>query len=228
MDQHVRHDLSAYLDDALPADRAGAVRLHVADCGSCRSDLAQLRETARLLAALPAPAPSRRLVPSLAPRFNWLRPLRSLSAVGAGMFLLVFMASATLDTGWRMGGGSAGTTVAGPAAATAGAAVPQSDTTTYAATATPAAPAALSAASASPEKAAEQRTTAASPGVPPDQNAGNAESDAASRSGSGPGTANDSVAMEPPQIGPSPWLWLALMLVSAGIALGAHRRMRGR
>lgn len=225
MDQHVRHDLSAYLDDALPTDRAGAVRLHVADCGSCRSDLAQLRETARLLAALPALAPSRRLVPSLAPRFNWLRPLRSLSAVGAGMFLLVFMASATLDTGFRMGGGSAGTTAAAPAGAPAGAAATQNDArTTLSATATPAA---FGASTASPEKAQEQQAAAASPGAPPDQNpARNAASDALPRSPSGPETANDAVAMEAPQIGPSPWLWLVLMLVSAGIALGAHRRLR--
>lgn len=228
MDQHVRHDLSAYLDDALPADRAGVVRLHVAECGSCRADLAQMRETARLLAALPAAAPSRRLVPALAPRFNWLRPLRSLSTVGAGMFLLIFMASATLDTGFRMGGGKAGTTTSGPAAAPAAANAPQSDSNLqFSATPTPLGRA-LGAATKPPETT-EQKTFGAPATTAPDQEAARSGTGGAAPPGSGPGptTANDT-ALEPPQIGPSPWLWFALMLVSAGIAIGAHRRLRSR
>lgn len=228
MDQHVRDDLSAYLDDALPADRAGEVRLHVAECGSCRSDLAELRETARLLAAMPAAVPSRRLVPALAPRFNWLRPLRSLSAVGAGMFLLVFMASATLDTGFRMGGGTAGPNAAAPAAATAGALAPQSDSRLLMSP-TPAPAAAARGDATKPPENAEQKTFSAPTATAPDQEKARTATGGAAPPASGPGptTANDT-AMEPPEIGPSPWLWFALMVISAGIALGAHRRLRSR
>lgn len=219
MMEHVRDDLSAYLDGALTAAERSAVDAHLAACPPCRTSLAELRSTARLIAALPAAAPSRRLVPALAPRANWLRPLRSLSAVAAGTFLLAFMASATLDTGFRMGGGAAGTATssfsregAAPAAAPAPA-TPGGVAADAAATASPP-PAALSAASGVPK--------VVGPATPP-------SSDAAVRRQEGAGGVPETqVAPEPPRIGPSPWLWLGLGVLSALLAFVAHRRLRAR
>jgi len=72
---HVRAQLSAYLDAALgPADR-DAVEAHLASCTDCRARLAELRGTAALIGALPDLAPSRRLVPRVAPVPVWLAPL---------------------------------------------------------------------------------------------------------------------------------------------------------
>ena len=212
MEQHVRDDLSAYLDGALsPAERA-LVQGHLDGCSACRAAAAELAETARLIAALPLPAPSRRLVPSLAPRFAWLRPMRSLSAVLSGVFILVFMASATLDTGWRMGGGRAGvggsaTTAAGPARDLG----PAGRATDGAGRLQPAI-------ATSPNAAAQE--AARSPGF-----AGPAAT-AGARADSPPAADTARASAEPLRIGPSPWLWLALALLSGMLAFVAHRRLR--
>ena len=212
MEQHVRDDLSAYLDGALtPAERA-LVQGHLDVCVTCRAAAAQLAATARAIAALPQPAPSRRLVPSLSPRFAWLRPARSLSAVLSGVFILVFMASATLDTGWRMGGGKASgpaTTAAQPARELGAPAAQSTD----------------SAARSQPGATPAGRTTqeaVRSPGfAAPAATAG-------ARVDSAPAADAQRVSAEPLRIGPSPWLWLGLALLSGMLALAAHRRLRIR
>jgi len=211
MQQHVREDLSAYLDGALaPADRA-LVRDHLAACAACRAAAAELSATARLIAALPRPDPSRRLVPSLETRFAWLRPVRSLSAVLAGVFVLVFMASATLDTGWRMGGGRAGGSAQTTSSREAGpAAAPQATALERGSVPAPAA---------SPTIALQEqgRSTAfASP----------AATGSGARAEGAPAEDAVRAAPEPPRIGPSPWLWLGLAAVSGILALVAHRRLR--
>lgn len=212
MEQHVRDDLSAYLDGALsPAGRA-LVQGHLDGCAACRAAAAELAATARLISALPLPAPSRRLIPTLAPGFAWLRPTRSLSAVLSGVFILVFMASATLDTGWRMGGGRAGT--GGPATTAAQPArqgAPAGQPTDNAGRLAPAV-------AASPNAAAQE--AARSPGF-----AGPAAS-AGARVDSAPAADTARASAEPLRIGPSPWLWLALALLSGMLAFAAHRRLR--
>lgn len=220
MMEHVRADLSAYLDGALPADRRSEVAQHLEACGACRGSLAEIRDTARLIAALPAAVPSRRLVPDLAPRLNWLRPLRSLSAVGAGMFLLVFMASATLDTGFRMGGGAAGTRASGGAAQPASA--PNAEfagrpSTGSPAPGVPAAPAATERSTAALQATATPKAVAADAAASP----------ARDRTLPGPtGAQRTAVAPEPLRIGPSPWFWLALTVLSGLLAFVTHRRLR--
>jgi anti-sigma factor RsiW len=221
--EHVRADLSAYLDGALAAARRSEVDAHLGTCPSCRASLAELRASALLIGALPAALPSRNLVPALAPRMNWLRPLRSFSAVAAGMFVLAFMASATLDTGFRMGGGGAPTSAAGGAAAqpasaprsefagpppAAGSPGPQLSDAQRSATALQA--------TAAPRAAGEVATdSAASP--PRDQGVAGA-----------PGTQEALDAPDPLRLGPSPWFWLALAALSALLALFTHRRLRAR
>ena len=224
MMEHVRSDLSAYLDGALAPTRRSEVDAHLRACAACQGSLAELRSAARLIAAIPAAAPSRRLVPDLAPRPNWLRPIRSLSAVGAGMFLLVFMASATLDTGFRMGGGRAGLPGAGaaaPAAAPAPAGAPAGQTA--AATTPPAGFQATdqrTALTATPKTAAELARDAAATARTESVGVGSAAGTG------GPEALRQTRAPEPLRIGPSPWLWLALGVLSALLALVAHRRLR--
>lgn len=229
--EHVRDELSAYLDGALVPARRTGVEVHLRTCELCRASLAELRSTARLIAALPPAVPTRRLVPALAPRSNWLRPLRSLSAVAAGMFVLLFMASATLDTGFRMGGGDAkatsGRLIGGPTSAAAPAATaleagPRKDMASA-----PAVGGARGAASASPgafSAADAQRSSTQS--TPAPQVAAASASPAEQLSGS---PADSRVAYGHPSAPVSlgtPWLWLALTLLSAGLALAAHRRLR--
>lgn len=222
MEQHVRDDLSAYLDGALSTAERALVQGHLDGCAACRAAFAELRATARVIAVLPLPAPSRRLVPSLAPRFAWLRPLRSLSAVLSGVLILVFMASATLDTGWRMGGGRAARTTGlatqnAPAAAPAGQATPVAGATGAARAPVIVAPS-PGATTSSAERAAEAQRTA-SPGARQDGLRGAPAGDAAEAG---------RAATEPLRVGPSPWLWLGLALLCGALALAAHRRLRAR
>jgi anti-sigma factor RsiW len=106
MNEHPELQLSAYLDEALlPADRA-AVSAHLEGCPSCRARLAELRATSRLIGALPAIAPTRSLVPRLQRAPVWLRPVRLLGAMGSGLFVFLFLASAVINSGSNLGGGA--------------------------------------------------------------------------------------------------------------------------
>src|SRR5258706_16013360 len=106
MNEHPRLQLSAYLDEALsPAERA-AVATHLDGCPSCRARLADLRATSRLVAALPALAPTRSLVPRIQRAPGWLRPVRLLGAMGRGLFVFLFLASAVINSGSSLGGGT--------------------------------------------------------------------------------------------------------------------------
>src|SRR5712691_8083641 len=93
---HPLAQLSAYLDGALaPADR-GAVDTHLDTCSACRARLAELRATASLIGSLPELAPTRRLVPRVAPAPVWLAPLRTMTTVASGLSVFVFLATALL------------------------------------------------------------------------------------------------------------------------------------
>lgn len=219
--EHVRDELSAYLDGALAPARRTDVEVHLRTCDLCRASLAELRSTARLIAALPPAVPTRRLVPALAPRSNWLRPLRSLSAVAAGMFVLLFMASATLDTGFRMGGGDAkatsGRLIGGPTPP-AFEAAPRTDTG--------AASAAAPATSPLPQGAADALRSSTQ-STPAPKAVGPLASPADQPAGAAPGAPAAIGAAEPVRLG-TPWLWLGLTVLSAALALVAHRRLRDR
>src|SRR5438128_5771541 len=92
---HPLADLSAYLAGALGHAERVSVETHLAGCAACRSRLAQLADTVRLIAALPDPVPARRLVPRLSIPF-WMAPLRTVAALASGSALFVFLASAVL------------------------------------------------------------------------------------------------------------------------------------
>lgn len=90
---HPFGDLSAYLDGALSAAARASVQAHLDTCAVCRTRLAELRGTARLIAALPMPVPSRSLVPRVSIPF-WIAPLRTLSTFASGAAIFLFLISA--------------------------------------------------------------------------------------------------------------------------------------
>jgi anti-sigma factor RsiW len=105
MTEHPELLLSAYLDDALAQGERDSVRAHLDGCERCRAQLAELRATSRLIGALPQLAPRRSLVPRLERAPVWLRPVRLLGAMGSGLFVYLFIASAVLNSGGSLGGG---------------------------------------------------------------------------------------------------------------------------
>ena len=94
---HPFDDLSAYLDEALSPQARASVQAHLDTCALCRTRLAELRGTARFIAALPMPVPSRSLVPRVSIPI-WVAPLRTLSTFASGAALFLFLASAVLSS----------------------------------------------------------------------------------------------------------------------------------
>lgn len=220
MTEHPETLLSAYLDDALDAaDRAG-LAAHLDGCGLCRARLADLAATSRLIRALPTLEPRRSLVPRMDRAPVWLRPVRLLGAMASGLFVFLFIASAVLNSGSSLGGG---TTTAEQLAAKGqfGAAIDAlaSDNAKRVANAT-AVPATVPApaAQAGPSADAISRNatapTASTPG---------ARAEAASTA-----AAAGSTSSEPGRrpFGPPPQLFLSLAALCALGAFVAHRRLR--
>jgi anti-sigma factor RsiW len=106
MIEHPEPLLSAYLDDELTQGEHDAVRAHLAGCARCRAQLAELRATSRLIGALPPLVPGRSLLPRLDRAPVWLRPMRLLGAMGSGLFVFLFIASAIVNSGSGLGGGT--------------------------------------------------------------------------------------------------------------------------
>jgi anti-sigma factor RsiW len=92
---HPFGDLSAYLDDALSPEARALVQAHLDACALCRTRLAELRGTARLIAALPMPVPSRSLVPRISVPV-WLAPLRTFATFATGAAIFLFLASSVI------------------------------------------------------------------------------------------------------------------------------------
>lgn len=214
MTEHPAADLSAYLDEALsPGDRA-AVASHLDGCAQCRARLADLRATSRLIAALPAPEPRRSLVPRVGRAPVWLRPIRLLSAVGSGLFVFVFIASAVINSGSSLGGGTTsaerlaekGQFGAAVNALASDAAAQKAATAASAAPAAAPAPAPQSSASLDTSR----NSSAASPVTRP-QDTGGIATDTVTYSGT---------------FGPPPLVFLALAVLFAVAAIVAHRRLR--
>jgi hypothetical protein len=222
---HPFGDLSAYLDGALSSEARASVQAHLDTCALCRTRLAELRGTARLIAALPMPVPSRSLVPRVSVPF-WLAPLRTFSTFASGAAIFLFLASAVIAYFPRAqsAGAAAAPAVSQPAASGAGdrALQPPSPQNFQ-----------VSAPSPAPVASTSDRTGAGQSATPDDS------AKEIGRRQDSPGPASNSVADQStrartapvPEPAPfaillSPWLWLVLAMAFATISIVVGRRLR--
>ncbi|HYR93860.1 MAG TPA: zf-HC2 domain-containing protein [Methylomirabilota bacterium] len=220
---HPFGDLSAYLDAALSAEARASVQAHLDTCALCRTRLAELRGTARLIAALPMPVPSRSLVPRVSIPF-WLAPLRTFSTFATGAAIFLFIASAVIAYFPRMqsAGTAAAPAAAQPAASGAG------DTSLQP-------PSSLNFNAPSPSAApavTTDRSGAVQSATPGDATKEVGRQDSASPS-SNVALDQSTRARAAPVAEPSPfalllspWLWLVLAIAFAAMSFAVGRRLR--
>lgn len=223
---HPFGDLSAYLDGALSPEASASVQAHLDTCALCRTRLAELRGTARLIAALPMPVASRSLVPRVSVPF-WLAPLRTFSTFASGAAIFLFLASAVLSSFPRAVGTSAGSAPAAGAPAPNTLSAPQASSG-----------AAADSASGSPS---EFKVTAPSPAPPSIQRSAQGGSiaptgtpgDVGRQEAAGPSSnavadtrLTGAPAPEPLAFLASPWLWLLVGLSFAALSFILGRRLR--
>jgi len=227
---HPFGDLSAYLDGALSPEARTSVQAHLDTCALCRTRLAELRGTARLIAALPMPVPSRSLVPRISAPV-WMVALRTFSTVASAAAIFLFVVSAAISSFPRtQSAGTAPAAAPAPTAAldaarsgaTSASAAPQSDQKYAAPTSASASPGAAFNVVPSPTPAPAERSTA---------------SDATRRLDTGSAAPSASIGdfavasrissgTEQPPFNPFPWLWLVLGVAFAAVSFILGRRLR--
>ncbi len=218
---HPFGDLSAYLDEALSSEAQASVQAHLDTCALCRSRLAELRGTARLIAALPNPVPSRSLVPRVSVPF-WLAPLRTFSTFASGAAIFLFLASALIASFPRTAG-----TAAAPAPA---ASQPAAFSVGGASAASPS-PQDVKGSAPSPAPVVSSDRTVAAPSAAPAETAKEISrqgSASPSSNSVGDQTARLNRAAEPAPFAflLSPWLWLVLALAFGALSFIVGRRLR--
>ncbi len=218
---HPFDDLSAYLDGALSSVARASVQAHLDTCALCRTRLAELRGTARLIAALPMPVPSRSLVPRISVPF-WLAPLRTFSTFASGAAIFLFLAAAVIAYFPRAqsaatAGSPAPSTLSAPQASSAGGAAEAPSAANF------------NASSPSP-KAVTTRDLGTASATPSDASKEVGRQDSV---GSSANTATDqstrvSGSAEPAPFAflLSPWLWLVLAIAFAAVSFVVGRRLR--
>lgn len=220
---HPFADLSAYLDGALGREALASVEAHLATCAPCRTRLAELRGTARLIAALPVPVPTRSLVPRVSVPF-WLAPARTLATLASGAAIFLFVASSVVAltpqgaTFRNISAPLSAPTSAEDRGGAAGAA-PAPGAMTNAPSPAPAPDARFATASGSPtalERSVDTAKTAAQSTATP-----GARQEAAASA-----TVRAFGEPDRQQLGPSPWLWFALAIGFGATAFVMHRRLR--
>ena len=216
---HPRAELSAYLDDALPAAERSAVDSHLVTCDDCQARLAELRSVASLIGALSDPVPSRRLVPRVAAAPSWLAPLRTLTTLASGISVFLFIASALLTNVNQLAIGTSGQAAAPAASAAGGATAPERGVAGSPTPASNQGPATASAAD-----SAKSGATAAPTGAGFSVTASAAPQDAVARADQNP--QRDNAKTVPATLGPSPLIWLALAAILGAIAIALQRRLR--
>jgi len=210
--EHVRAQLSAYLDGALGDAERASVEGHLATCLDCRARLGELRATASLIRALPGAVPSRRLVPRVAAPPVWLAPLRTLTTLASGLSVFLFLATALLANVSGLASGSA-TTAAAPAVAPAASAAPSQ--------VRGGAPAAAGTARASLSNADTAKQAA---GASPSGAAFSVTQNAATQAE--PEAAPARIDRTVPAPLTSPWLWLGFAIATGIAAFALQRRLR--
>ncbi len=219
---HPFGDLSAYLDGALSSEARASVQAHLDTCALCRTRLAELRSTARLIAALPNPVPSRSLVPRVSVPF-WLAPLRTFSTFASGAAIFLFLASALIGSFPRAQ--SAGSAAAPAPAASQPTAFSAGDTSA----ASPS-PKGFQPLAPSPAPVVSSDRTAAAPSAAPAETAKEiSRQDSASPPSNSVGDQLRRVyTAEPAPLAVllSPWLWLVLALAFGALSFIVGRRLR--
>jgi predicted anti-sigma-YlaC factor YlaD len=71
--QEARELMSDYFEQYLAEPEAGLLAEHLADCGECQSELAELEKTLSVVHGLPRQAPISDLWPEFAPKFAEIR-----------------------------------------------------------------------------------------------------------------------------------------------------------
>ena len=225
---HPEADLSAYADDALDTPARAAVEAHLDTCAVCRAHLADLRAVSRLLRSLPAPAPRRSLVPRLVRPPVWLAPSRTFATFASGVFAFLFLVSSVLIVDPTLGGGGPGifTTGTQRSAAQRNEAGRVVIAPVAAAAVSPRAPAAAPLAPQAAAGVSPPPLAAPAAAPRPSAAADSAQADAA-KSAITPAPPRSAPGEESgrPTLG-SPFLWLALTLGAALIAVAIRRRMR--
>ena len=215
MTEHPDLLLSAYLDDELAQGEHDGVRAHLEGCARCRAHVAELRATSRLIGLLPQLAPRRSLVPKLDRAPVWLRPVRLLGAMGSGLFVFLFLASAVINTGSGLGGGTSAARPAENQFGAIGNPTASNAAKNLGASGVPA-PAAASASLAQSPQSVDTTTRSAVGASPTPVARADAASTAAATETFG----------RPPSFGPPPQVFLALAALCAIGAFVAHRRLR--
>ena len=228
---HPFGDLSAYLDGALSSEARASVQAHLDSCALCRTRLAELRGTARLIAALPMPVPSRSLVPRVGVS-PWIALLRTFSTVASAAAIFLFVVSAAMSSFPRaQSAGSAPAAAPAPTAAldqarggaTSASAAPQSSLDLNyrsPASASDSPGAALNVVS-SPTPVPAERTQVSS-----DDAAKRFDASSASPSSEFRVAARSANPAEQPPFNPFPWLWLVLGIAFAALSFILGRRVR--
>jgi anti-sigma factor RsiW len=220
---HPFGDLSAYLDSALSSEARASVQAHLDTCALCRTRLAELRGTARLIAGLPMPVPSRSLVPRVSVPF-WLAPLRTLSTFASGAAIFLFIATALVAFLPR-----AQTATTGAAPAPNAVSAPQTSGGGGAAAATPSQNFQVFSPSPAPAVTSERSAAGAASGRPADtakevgrvDSAGpsaDAVADQVTRVNRAPESAASPFVL-------SPFLWLILAIAFGALSFLAGRRL---
>ncbi len=218
---HPFGDLSAYLDNALSSEARASVQAHLDTCALCRTRLAELRGTARLIAALPTPVPSRSLVPRVSVPI-WLAPLRTFSTFASGAAIFLFLASAVIGFFPRT-----------QSAATAGAPAPNAVSAPLASNAGGAAgapsPQNFQVSPPAPGVTSDRSTTGAS-ATPSDASneVGRVDSVGSASNAVGDQSTRQTATAEPAPFAflLSPWLWLVLAIAFAAMSVLVGRRLR--
>ncbi len=219
---HPFGDLSAYLDGALSSEARASVQAHLHTCAICRTRLAELRGTARLIAALPMPVPSRSLVPRVSVPF-WLAPLRTFSTFASGAAIFLFLAAAVIAYFPRAQSAStaaAPSALSAPQASNAGGAAEAPSSSNF------------NAPSPSPKAVVTRdvATASAVPATPADasKEVGRQDSAGSSANGAGDQSTRLTPTAEPAPFALllSPWLWLVLAIAFATLSFVLSRRLR--
>lgn len=99
--REARELMSDYFEQYLAEPEEGLLREHLADCGECRAELADLEKTLTIVHGLPRQAPIADLWPEFAPKFAEIRAEMQVSLLERMRLYFVRLFDA-LSEGWAI------------------------------------------------------------------------------------------------------------------------------